>query len=88
MLTQDKAAGEHHTLVITERGALLSMGRPTYGRLGRKDVDPEKDQRHWQVHYMCVCMYVCVCVCIYMYVYIYIIYIHTYYYYKGTNSDC
>lgn len=40
--------GEHHTFALTEAGGLLSFGRPTYGRLGRQDVNPKKDARHWQ----------------------------------------
>ncbi|KAK9819199.1 hypothetical protein WJX74_002113 [Apatococcus lobatus] len=35
--------GDHHTLARTQDGQLLSFGRPTYGRLGRKDVDPASD---------------------------------------------
>ena len=37
------APGEHHTLAITAAGSLLSFGRPTYGRLGRTDVDVAQD---------------------------------------------
>jgi hypothetical protein len=33
------------------------MGRATYGRLGRKDVNPDKDERHWQVHYIYIYIY-------------------------------
>lgn len=40
--------GEHHTFALTEGGALLAFGRPTYGRLGRKDVNPDEDDRHWE----------------------------------------
>lgn len=36
-------SGQHHTLVITEQGRLLSFGRPTYGRLGQKDADVSAD---------------------------------------------
>jgi regulator of chromosome condensation len=35
--------GQHHTLFITDAGGLLSCGRPTYGRLGRKDADVSSD---------------------------------------------
>lgn len=37
-------AGEHHALVITEDGDLMSFGRPAYGRLGQKDVDVNSDE--------------------------------------------
>ena len=36
-------AGQHHTLALTRAGAVLSAGRPTYGRLGRRGVDPALD---------------------------------------------
>ena len=36
-------SGQHHTLVLTRQGELLSFGRPTYGRLGRKGVDVAAD---------------------------------------------
>ena len=36
-------AGQHHTLVVTAQGELLSFGRPTYGRLGRREVDVAAD---------------------------------------------
>ena len=36
-------SGEHHSFAITACGALLSFGRPTYGRLGRADVDVTTD---------------------------------------------
>ena len=39
--------GEHHTLAVTSQGQVLAMGRPTYGRLGRTDVDPESDDPVW-----------------------------------------
>lgn len=39
--------GEHHTLALTKAGRVLAMGRPTYGRLGRPDVDPESDEPVW-----------------------------------------
>jgi len=39
--------GEHHSLARTENGEVYSFGRPTYGRLGRSDVDGNKDDRHW-----------------------------------------
>jgi len=35
--------GDHHTLAVTQSGQLLSFGRPTYGRLGRTDVDVNSD---------------------------------------------
>ena len=35
--------GDHHTLAVTQTGQLLSFGRPTYGRLGRTDVDVNSD---------------------------------------------
>ena len=42
------SGGEHHTLAVTEGGSMLSFGRPTYGRLGRTDVNAEEDARVWQ----------------------------------------
>jgi hypothetical protein len=36
--------GQHHTLFLTRDGALLSCGRPTYGRLGRAGVDTASDE--------------------------------------------
>ncbi len=36
-------SGEHHTLAIASGGRVLSFGRPTYGRLGRLDVDISSD---------------------------------------------
>lgn len=33
------AGGEHHSLFLCEGGQVLSVGRTTYGRLGRSDVD-------------------------------------------------
>ena len=33
------AGGEHHTLFLSQEGRVLSVGRTTYGRLGRSDVD-------------------------------------------------
>jgi regulator of chromosome condensation len=36
--------GEHHTLALTADGQVLSFGRPTYGRLGRKNVDVSSDE--------------------------------------------
>jgi regulator of chromosome condensation len=33
------AGGEHHTLALTRAGAVLSFGAPTYGMLGRSNVD-------------------------------------------------
>lgn len=36
-------SGQHHTLVTTKKGELLSFGRPTYGRLGQKDADVSSD---------------------------------------------
>ena len=35
--------GQHHTLALAASGALLSAGRPTYGRLGRAGADPASD---------------------------------------------
>eukprot|EP00193_Tetraselmis_chui_P008055 CAMPEP_0177758854 /NCGR_PEP_ID=MMETSP0491_2-20121128/4413_1 /TAXON_ID=63592 /ORGANISM="Tetraselmis chuii, Strain PLY429" /LENGTH=376 /DNA_ID=CAMNT_0019274629 /DNA_START=108 /DNA_END=1235 /DNA_ORIENTATION=+ len=35
--------GQHHSLVCLKDGKLMSMGRPTYGRLGRKDVNVSSD---------------------------------------------
>ena len=29
--------GQHHTLFLTKSGTVLSVGRPTYGRLGRRE---------------------------------------------------
>lgn len=37
------SSGEHHTFAITAAGKLLAFGRPTYGRLGRTDVDVTTD---------------------------------------------
>jgi len=39
--------GEHHSFALTEGGTLLAFGRPTYGRLGRNDVNVDEDDRHW-----------------------------------------
>ena len=36
-------SGQHHTLALMRTGAVLSAGRPTYGRLGRGGVDPASD---------------------------------------------
>eukprot|EP00959_Pyramimonas_sp_CCMP1952_P012694 268415-Pyramimonas_sp.AAC.1 len=36
--------GEHHTLALTSEGEVLSFGRPTYGRLGRKEVEVNSDE--------------------------------------------
>eukprot|EP00887_Chlorella_sp_A99_P000575 scaffold17.g575.t1 len=36
-------SGQHHTLVLTRQGRLLSFGRPTYGRLGQRDADVAAD---------------------------------------------
>jgi regulator of chromosome condensation len=36
-------SGQHHTLVITKEGSLLSFGRPTYGRLGQRDAEVSTD---------------------------------------------
>lgn len=36
-------SGQHHTLALTRASAVLSAGRPTYGRLGRSGVDPASD---------------------------------------------
>ncbi|PSC70525.1 fructose bisphosphate aldolase [Micractinium conductrix] len=36
-------SGQHHTLVLTEAGMLLSFGRPTYGRLGQRDAEVSTD---------------------------------------------
>ncbi|KAL4446354.1 hypothetical protein ABPG77_003161 [Micractinium sp. CCAP 211/92] len=36
-------SGQHHTLVLTKQGSLLSFGRPTYGRLGQKDAEVSSD---------------------------------------------
>lgn len=36
-------SGQHHSIVCTAEGKLFSMGRPTYGRLGRTDVDVSSD---------------------------------------------
>lgn len=33
------AGGEHHSLALTRRGEVLSFGAPTYGMLGRSNVD-------------------------------------------------
>ncbi len=35
--------GQHHSLALAADGSLLSFGRPTYGRLGRPDVDVAAD---------------------------------------------
>eukprot|EP00884_Botryococcus_braunii_P000003 jgi/Botrbrau1/10002/Bobra.0012s0091.1 len=37
------AAGEHHSLAKTVEGKVLAWGRPTYGRLGRADVNVASD---------------------------------------------
>ena len=37
-------AGEHHALVRTADGDLMSFGRPAYGRLGRADVDANANE--------------------------------------------
>ncbi len=39
------ASGAHHTLALATRprAELLAFGRPTYGRLGRADVNVERD---------------------------------------------
>lgn len=37
------SGGEHHTLALSQKGKVLSFGRPTYGRLGRSDVPSQKD---------------------------------------------
>lgn len=37
-------AGEHHALIRTEDGELMSFGRPAYGRLGQKGVDVNSDE--------------------------------------------
>ncbi|KAJ1480873.1 regulator of chromosome condensation 1/beta-lactamase-inhibitor protein II [Baffinella frigidus] len=39
--------GEHHSLALSESGDVYAFGRPTYGRLGRRDVNPNQDDRHW-----------------------------------------
>ena len=36
-------SGQHHTLVVTKEGKLLSFGRPTYGRLGQRGADVSAD---------------------------------------------
>jgi regulator of chromosome condensation len=36
-------SGQHHTLVITKEGTLLSFGRPTYGRLGQRNAEVSAD---------------------------------------------
>lgn len=36
---REVAGGEHHTLFLTHQGRVFSVGRTTYGRLGRSDVD-------------------------------------------------
>lgn len=36
-------SGQHHTLALMRTGAVLTAGRPTYGRLGRSGVDPASD---------------------------------------------
>lgn len=38
--------GQHHTLFLAASGALLSAGRPTYGRLGRAGLDTVSDDAH------------------------------------------
>jgi alpha-tubulin suppressor-like RCC1 family protein len=35
--------GQHHTLFLTSDGSVLSAGRPTYGRLGRRALDTASD---------------------------------------------
>jgi len=35
--------GQHHTLFLAASGALLSAGRPTYGRLGRMGLNTASD---------------------------------------------
>jgi len=40
------APGQHHTLGVRD-GALVAVGRTTYGRLGRADVDAGADGRAW-----------------------------------------
>ena len=37
------AGGEHHALYLSRAGRLFAAGRPTYGRLGRADVDAASD---------------------------------------------
>lgn len=37
------SGGQHHSLVLKD-GALWSCGRPTYGRLGRKDAPIDTDE--------------------------------------------
>lgn len=37
------ASGEHHTLALTTMGDVLSLGRPTYGRLGQPDAEVLSD---------------------------------------------
>jgi alpha-tubulin suppressor-like RCC1 family protein len=49
LLTHDLtaiAAGEHHTLGKTAQNKVLAWGRPTYGRLGRTDVEVGSDSAH------------------------------------------
>lgn len=36
-------SGQHHTLVVTKEGKLLSFGRPTYGRLGQRNAEVSAD---------------------------------------------
>jgi len=39
------AGGEHHSLALTKKGAVLAFGAPTYGMLGRTDVDAGDSNR-------------------------------------------
>lgn len=36
--------GQHHTLFLSNDGAVFSAGRPTYGRLGRRGLDAGSDE--------------------------------------------